>query len=154
MKGNRIWVAIGVIIGVVLIGLLALGHFLNADTYRGQIEAALSNALGRQVQLGHLSFSVFSGSLEASSPSIADDPASSHGPFLTAEDIRIGVKTWDLVFDHQLHITGLTVDQPKITPLRRADGVWNYSSLGAKSQPGRRKTPREQRAAACCRTLQ
>ena len=135
MKSKRIWVVAGVAVGVILIGLLVLEHFLDADTYRGQIEAALTSALGRQVQLGHLSFSIFSGSLEASSPSIADDPAFSHQPFLTASDIKIGVKTWDLVFDRQLHITGIAVDQPKITLLRRTDGEWNYSSLGGKSQP-------------------
>jgi AsmA protein len=135
MKSKRIWVVLAVVVGVILIGLLALEHFLDADTYHGRIEAALSDVLGRQVQLGHLSFSIFSGSLEAATPSIADDPAFSHQPFLTAQDIKIGVKTWDLVFDHQLHVTGLTVDQPKITLLRRADGVWNYSSLGSKGQP-------------------
>lgn len=136
MKSKRVWVVAGVVVGVILVGLLVIEHFLDADTYRGQIEAALSSALGRQVELGHLSFSIFSGSLEASSPSIADDPAFSHQPFLTAKEIKIGVKTWDLVFSHQLHITGITVDQPKIMLLRRADGEWNYSSLGGKSQPG------------------
>ena len=134
MKNKRIWIVLGAIVAVLLVGLLVLEHFLDADTYRGRIEAALSDALGRQVQLGHLSFSIFSGSLTASSPSIADDPAFSNQPFLTAEDIRIGVETWPLVFDHQLHVTGLTVDQPKITLLRRADGVWNYSSLGGKKE--------------------
>lgn len=135
MKSKRIWVVMGVVVAVILIGLLAVEHFLDADTYRGRIESALTSALGRQVTLGHLSFSIFSGSLVASSPSIADDPAFSRQPFLTASDIKIGVKTWDLVFDHQLHITGITVDQPAITLLRRTDGVWNYSSLGGKSQP-------------------
>lgn len=135
MKNKRIWIVLAAVVGVVLIGLFVLEHFLNADTYRGRIEAALSDSLGRQVELGHLSFSIFSGSLEAAAPSIADDPAFSRQPFLTAEDIRIGVKTWDLVFDHQVHVTGIAVDQPKITLLRRADGEWNYSSLGGKSQP-------------------
>src|ERR1700739_149178 len=134
MKIKRIWIVLTAVVGVVLIGLLALEHFMHADTYRGQIEAAFSDSLGRQVRLGHLSFSNFSGSLDAPTSSIADDPAFSQQPFLTAGDVRIGVKIWALVFDHQLRIRGITVVQPKITLLRRADGTWNYSSLGAGSQ--------------------
>ena len=134
MKIKRIWIILAVIAGVLLIGLLLAQHFLDADTYRGRIEAMLSDSLGRQVQLGHLSFSIFSGSLVAATPSIADDPAFSSQPFLTAKDVRIGVETGALLFHRELHITGFTVEEPKITLLRRADGAWNYSSLGGKEK--------------------
>lgn len=136
MKSKRIWIILAAIVCVVLIGAFVIDHFLDADTYRGNIEAALSQSLDRQVQLGHLSFSIFTGSLEASSLSVADDPSFSRNPFLTAKDILIGVKIWPLVFNHQLHITGITIDQPSITLLRRADGTWNYSSLGNSSHRG------------------
>lgn len=109
-------------------------HLLDADTWRGKIEAALSDSLGRPVQLGHLSFSLLSGSLAAESLSIADDPSFSAQPFLTARDIRIGVAVLPLVMHHELHIASLTIDQPKISLLRREDGVWNYSSLGGKGK--------------------
>ena len=105
-------------------------HFLNADTYRGQIEASLSNSLGRPVQLGHLSFSLLSGSLVASAPSIADDPAFSREPFLTAKDIHLRVETGALLFHHQVHIRGLTINAPSIQLLRTENGTWNYSSMG------------------------
>ena len=48
----------------------------------GRIEKALSDSLGRPVQLGHLSFSLFSGSLVADNVAIADDPAFGSTPFL------------------------------------------------------------------------
>lgn len=134
MKNKRIWIILAAVVCLLLIGAFALDHFLNANTYRGRIEAALSQSLNRQVRLGNLSFSIFTGSLEASSLSIADDPSFSRQPFLTAKDIRIGVHIWPLITSHQLHITGITIDQPSITLLRRANGAWNYSTLGSSAQ--------------------
>ena len=133
MKSKRIWIILAAVVCILLIGAFAIDHFLNADTYRGRIETALSQSLNRQVTLGHLSFSIFTGSLEASSLSIADDPSFSSKPFLTAKDIAIGVKIWPLITSRQLNITGITVDQPSITLLSRANGTWNYSTLGGKS---------------------
>lgn len=138
MKIKRTWMILAAAVALLLIGFFVVQHLLDADTYRGRIEAALSDSLGRPVQLGHLSFSLFSGSLVASSPSIADDPAFSNQPFLTAKEILIGVETGALLFHRELHITGFTIDQPKIILLRAENGTWNYSSLGGADK---RKAP-------------
>ena len=138
---KRSWIVLGVVVGVLLIGVFIVQHLLDADTYRSRIETTLSNSLGRPVQLGHLSFSLFTGSLVAEAPSIGDDPAFSGQPFLTAEDVHIGVETGPLLFHRELHITGFTIDQPKITLLRAANGTWNYSSLGSQ---GKAKAPTAQ----------
>lgn len=134
MRSQRLWIIVSATISVLVIGIFTVGHFLDADTYRPRIQAALSTSLGRPVQLGHLSFSLFSGNLVAESASIADDPAFSAQPFLTAKDIRIGVETGPLVLHHEIHITGLTVDKPAITLIRNQSGTWNYSSLGGESK--------------------
>ncbi len=124
------------VVVLVLIGIVALliPHFLDADTYRGRIESALSESLGRKVTLGHLQFSLFSGSLVAQNASIADDPRYSRDPFLQASRIKIGVEVKPLIFDRQLHITGFEIDDPKVSLLRASNGVWNYSSLGNKDK--------------------
>ena len=130
---RRIWIIVACVIVVIVVLPVIAGHLLNADRYRGQIQAALTQSLGRSVTLGPLSFSIFSGSLVADSPSIADDPRFSSRPFLAAKDIRIGVDTGAYLFHHELHISSLTVDQPQINLLRAANGTWNYSSLGGKN---------------------
>ena len=142
-KFQRVWFVVAVVVAVLIIGFFVAQHFLNADTYRGRIEAALSDSLGRQVQLGHLDFSLFSGSLVASAPSISDDPSFSNQPFLTAKDIHIGVEVGKLLFSRELHITGFTVDKPQIHLLRKEDGTWNYSSLGGqgKAKPTESSNP-------------
>ncbi len=135
---KRSWIVLAAIVVIALVGLFIAQHFLDADTYRGRIEATLSASLGRPVQLGHLSFSLFTGSLVAEAPSIADDPAFNNQPFLTAQEVHIGVQTGALILHRELHITGFTINQPKITLLRATNGIWNYSSLGGE---GKRKAP-------------
>ncbi|NUQ27932.1 MAG: AsmA family protein [Acidobacteriaceae bacterium] len=135
---KRSWVIIAGIVLLVLVGFFAVGHLLDADTYRGRIEKALSDSLGRPVQLGHLDFSLFSGSLLAESPAIADDPAFSNQPFLTAKSVHIGVEVLPLLLHRQVHINGFTIDQPKIILIRAENGTWNYSSIGSE---GKRKAP-------------
>jgi AsmA protein len=137
-KIRQSWIVLAGAAALLLIGVFTVSHFLEADTYRSRIEKVLTDSLGRPVQLGHLSFSLFSGSLLAEAPSIADDPAFSSAPFLTAKDVRIGVELTPLLIHHQLHITGFTLHQPTIVLLRAENGTWNYSSLGSE---GKRKAP-------------
>lgn len=133
--GKRLGVWGGVALLVVIVGLAAARALVNADAYRGRIEAALTQSLGRQVTLGHLDASVLSGSLVATTPSIADDPSFSSDPFLTAKQIKIGVDMLPLLLHHTLRVTGFTIEAPKISLVRADDGTWNYSSLGGKSTP-------------------
>lgn len=137
-KIKRIWIILAAVGALFLIGFFVVQHLLDADTYRGRIEAALSDSLGRRVQLGQLSASLSSGSFVAAAPSIADDPAFSGQPFLTAKDVRISVEMGPLLLHRELHITGFSIDQPRITLIRAANGTWNYSSLG---NEGKRKAP-------------
>lgn len=137
-KIKRSWIISAAVVVVLLIGFFVIEHLLDADTYRGRIETAISDSLGRQAKLGHLDFSLLSGSLVADAPSIADDPAFSNQPFLTAKSVHIGVEVGPLIFHRELHITSFTIDQPKITLLRAENGRWNYSSIGGE---GKRKAP-------------
>ena len=141
MKNRRILTIMALVVVLLGVALLAVPHFLDADTYRGRVEAALSESLGRPVQLGHLDFSLFSGSLLADGLTIGDDPAFSKDAFLTAKDVKIGVETGPLVFHRELHVTGLTIDEPGITLLRKGDGTWNYSTLGGKRKPAASDNP-------------
>lgn len=137
---KRGWIILAAVIVVLLVVAFAISHLLDADTYRNRIEKALSDALGRNVQLGHLDFSLFSGSLVAESPTIADDAAFSTQPFLSAKDVRIGVEVMPLLLHRQIHIQGFTIDEPKITLIRAENGTWNYSSIGGE---GKAKTSQD-----------
>jgi AsmA protein len=128
---HRKWVKIaGAVAGIIVLLLIVLPFFVNADTFRPTIEQKISAALGRSVTLGHLSFSLLSGSLVADNVSIADDPTFSSAPFFQSKSLHIGVSTAALLFTRQLHISSFTAEAPQIQLIQKSDGTWNYASLG------------------------
>jgi AsmA protein len=135
MARHRLWITIAAVAGgIILILLIAIPFLLNADNYRPRIESALSDATGRKVTLGHLSFSLFTGSLTADQLSIADDPAFSQQPFVQAKQVHIGIEVGPLLFHKQILIRGITIDTPQINLIQNQANVWNYASLGNSSK--------------------
>ena len=128
---RRPWVKVAAIIAALFVVVLVLVPFLvNADTFRPTLESQLSSALGRKVTLGHLSFSLLTGSLVANDIAIADDPAFSASPFVQAQSLHIGVHIAPLLFHHQVEITKLTVTSPSINLIHVGNGKWNFSTIG------------------------
>ena len=119
-----------IVVVVILLILIITPFFIDADRFRPDIESALSDKLGRKVQIGHLSVSLFSGSLEADQISIADDPAYNSGAFLTAKSLAVGIDVMPLIFSRDLRVHALEFKEPQIELLRTAAGVWNFSTLG------------------------
>lgn len=124
-------ITVAVIVALLLI-LIITPFFINADTFRPQIEQALGHMLGRKVEIGHLRVSLFSGSLDANQISISDDPAYSPRPFLTANSLAVGINVMPLIFHHTLQVRSFTFADPHIQLLRDAHGNWNFASLGGK----------------------
>src|SRR5580704_16899473 len=125
---------IGIVI-VVLILIVVIAPFLiPVNSFRPEIEQQASAALGRKVDVGNLSLSLFSGSLGADNLAIADDPKFSSAPFLTAKSVSVGVEVMPLIFSKTLNVTGVVIDSPQVSLIRNAAGDWNYSTLGASPQ--------------------
>src|SRR5947207_9345671 len=122
-------IVLGSIVALILLIVLCIPLFLNADAFRTRIETALTTSLGRKVTMGKLDLSVFSGSLVAENATIADDPAFSNQPFLQASKVKIGIEVLPLIFSREIHITGFAIDSPKINLLRTANGTWNYTTI-------------------------
>ncbi len=112
---NKRWIRVVVAVVVLLAAaMLVVPLFVNADAFRPALESQLSSALGRKVTLGHLSFSLWSGSLVADNVAIADDPSFSTGPFLQAKSLRIGVEVGALLFHHQVQVTKFVAESPQV----------------------------------------
>jgi AsmA protein len=122
---------VGIVI-VVLILLVVIAPFLiPVNHFRPEIEEQASAALGRKVEVGNLSLSLFSGALGADNLSIADDPKFSTAPFLTAKSVNVGVEVMPLILSKTLNVTSIVIDAPQVSLIRNAAGDWNYSTLGA-----------------------
>jgi len=127
---------IAIVVGILIVIAVALPFLVDVNSFRPKLEGELTAALGRQVKVGNLGLSIFSGAVSADNISIADDPAFSKDPFVTAKQLKAGVEVIPLVFSKTLHVTGITLDEPQITLLKAANGTWNFSSLGGNpSQP-------------------
>jgi AsmA protein len=126
--------------------VLVAPFLIPVNQFRPTIEEKASAALGRKVDVGNLSLSLFTGSLAADNLAIADDVKFSKSPFLTAKSIKVGVELVPLILHKDLNITNIVIDGPEVTLLRNPGGEWNYSSFGAsaaKSQ-GNQATPAQQ----------
>src|SRR5580704_16388899 len=118
---------------ILLVILIALPLLINVNSFRPKIESELMSALGRQVTMGNLSLSILSGSVVADNIAIADDPAFSRSPFITAKSLKVGVELMPLIFSRQLNMNEIKLDQPEITLLKLGNGKWNFSSIGGAS---------------------
>ena len=122
---------IGGIVVLLLLIILALPFFINVNQFKPTLETKLGVAMGRKVAIGDIGLSIISGSVTVKDVSVADDPAFSNSPFLTAKSLDVGVAMMPLIFSRQLNISSFTIQDPEITLLHNASGTWNYSTLGA-----------------------
>jgi AsmA protein len=122
---------LAIVIAVILVILIAIPFFIDANAFRPKLETELTGALGREVKVGNLSLSLFSGSVSADDISIADDPAFSKSPFVQAKSLKVGVELMPLIFSKTLNVTELTLKDPEISLVKSENGEkWNFSSIG------------------------
>ncbi|HYK91554.1 MAG TPA: AsmA family protein [Acidobacteriota bacterium] len=124
------------IIVLLLVALIVAVPFLvDANQFRPKVESELTSALGREVKVGNLKLSLFSGGVAADEISIGDDPSFSRSPFVRARSLSVGVELKPLIFSREVRITGITLDQPEITLIHSAAGNWNFSTISSASTP-------------------
>ncbi|HVB88004.1 MAG TPA: AsmA family protein [Candidatus Dormibacteraeota bacterium] len=121
----------GIVVGVLILIVVALPLFINVNTFKPTLESDLSGALGRKVAIGNIQLSILSGGVTVDNVSIADDPAFSTSPFLTAKKLTAGVNLFPLIFSKKLEVRSFTISDPQVTLLRSPSGTWNFSSLGS-----------------------
>ena len=135
---------VAIVVGVLIVIVIVVPFLVPVNQFRGTIEEKASAALGRKVEVGNLSLSLFSGALGADNLAIADDPKFSNSSFLTAKSVKVGVEIMPLIFSKTLNVTDIAIDSPQVSLIRNAVGQWNYSSLGgsaAKSQAKQGSAP-------------
>jgi AsmA protein len=126
---------LAIVLGILIVILIAVPMFVDVNAFRPKLESAISGALGREVRVGNLSLSLWSGAVEADQISVADDPAFSKSPFVEAKSLKVGVELIPLIFSKSLRVTEVILNQPEIDLVRSEGGAqWNFSSLGNKSK--------------------
>ncbi|MGZ6423646.1 MAG: AsmA family protein, partial [Bdellovibrionota bacterium] len=131
---NRALRWLGILVALLLVIALALPFLIDANQFRPRLEAALTQALGREVKLGDLKLSLLSGGVAATDLSIADDPSFSKTPFIRAKSLKVGVELQPLLFSKKLNVTGIEIENPEIALIQSSTGKWNFASMGGKSE--------------------
>ena len=103
---KKLLIVIGVIIVLLVVIAAALPFLIDVNRFKPELEADLSTALGRKVQIGNIGLSLFSGSVKVDNVSIADDPAFGGAPFLQAKQLAAGVAIQPLIFSKKLEGLG------------------------------------------------
>ena len=93
---KRVLKIVAIILGLLIVLLIAIPFFIDANTFKPKLESELTDALGRSVKVGNLSLALLSGGVAADNISIADDPQFSNAPFLQAKSLKVGVEYDDL----------------------------------------------------------
>jgi AsmA protein len=131
---KKLLIAGSAIAGLLVISILGLVLFLDANQFRPQLEQTMAEALGRTVTIGHIKGALLSGGVAVEDLSIADDPAFSGAPFVTAKAVTVGVNLMPLILSRSLRVQTIRLEDPQVVLLRSASGRWNFSSLvGASS---------------------
>jgi AsmA protein len=131
-KGHRILKVAALCVVLLIIILITLPFLIDINQFKPQLESKLSDALGRSVKLGNLKLSLLSGSVMVEEIAIADNPAFSKSPFLSAKSVKAAVELKPLIFSKSIRIDGITLDKPDITLISSSSGSWNFSDLGRK----------------------
>ena len=135
----------GIAVGaaVLIAGALTAYAFFNLSSIvarnQQRILAHVSDALGRQVQVGKMQAQIGWGvSVDVSGLTIADDPAFSAKPFLAANEVSIDVEFFPLLVG-DARVTRLELIKPDIRIVMNAGGDLNVSTIGTSPEDVRRK---------------
>jgi AsmA protein len=124
------------ILGLILVVAIGLWLFFDANRFRPILEEKLSAALGRKVTAGNIRLALLSGGMSVEDLAIADDPAFSAQPFVTAKTVTVGVDLMPLLLSRSLRVESFRLEQPRVVLIHAASGAWNFSRLGGTSPGG------------------
>jgi AsmA protein len=144
---KKILIVFGALVALLLVVILILPSLIDANRFKPEIQSQLGSALGRNVQIGNIKLSIFSGGVVVDDVSISDDPAFSKSKFLTAKELTVGVHLMPLIFSKQLEVESITVSKPEVFLLRNSAGVWNYSSVDGNASKAAAKPANEPKSA-------
>jgi uncharacterized protein involved in outer membrane biogenesis len=103
---------------------------IQGERLRPKLEAELSAATGRRVEMRTLAFSLRHMALSAADLTVAEDPTfGGHVPFLQARSAQFKVRFAPLIFAHEAQVNAVSIENPIVMLRQDAAGAWNYFSL-------------------------
>ena len=137
---GRPLIVVGSIVGALILVLIAIFIYAAANLNsiiaenRGFLLQRVSAALGRKIEVAQISAHLGWGvSADLTGVTIADDPAFSARPFVSASDVSAKLELIPLLA-RQLRVSRVVLKEPEIRIVRNAQGQLNVSTLGKKNE--------------------
>ena len=111
---KKLLITVSAVAGLMVVAVLGLWLFLDVNRFRPQLEEAMGGALGRKVSIGNIRIALLSGGMAIEDLSIADDPAFSTAPFVTAKAVTVGVDLMPLIFSRSLRVESFRLDRKSV----------------------------------------
>src|SRR5271170_1082104 len=147
MTLRRLVLISGIVVGAIVLiaaGLTVYAYFNLSSlvaSNQSRILARLSDALGRQVEVGKVQAQMGWGvSVEISGLTIADDPGFSSKPFLAASEVSADVEFFPLL-SGRARVSKLHLLKPEIQHILNAAGNLNLDSLGSNPTQAQKAAP-------------
>jgi uncharacterized protein involved in outer membrane biogenesis len=125
-----------------LAALLALASLvlalLDFSSEREMVQRALERFTGQPVEVGEINVRLsWRGRLMATCGPIRAhlDPASGDGYLFEVESVDAGVDLWSYIWHGDIVVGPVYLDSPRLILVKRADGTWNWRSMGAHQAP-------------------
>ncbi len=130
MPGNLtrrgVWVLIAL---ALLLAAVFLPPLVNANRYRAQVVSAIGKAIGRRVSVSNIELQLLPRpAIVLSTFVVNDDPSYGPEPMLRAENVTAYIRLRSL-WRRQLEVGTLSLENPSLNLVRRADGHWNIEDL-------------------------
>ena len=123
---------------VALVGLAIYNLSAIIDHNQKRILALVSNGLGRSVAVDQIHANLGLGiAIEVDGLRVADDPAFSQLPFISANQVSMEVEFLPLIRYGRANVVKLDLIKPDIRILRTAGGKLNIATLGSSPAPRR-----------------
>lgn len=116
---------------VLLVGVVvALPFLIDANRFRGPLQAKLEKSLDRPVSLGDMTLKVFPLSLRVADVVIGQPLGFvSKSPFLQAKEVFVRVALFPLLGGN-VDVQAVELQSPTVELIRSATGKWNYETKG------------------------
>jgi uncharacterized protein involved in outer membrane biogenesis len=139
------WIGGGLL--AMLVALLTLvPTFIDVGIFKRTYLPLFEEALHRGVDVGEVRLSLVpTPSIRITNLSVSDKPAFATKPFFTAEQLRLRLKLWPLLFG-RFEVTEFVLEKPVMNLVKQSDGSFNYGEIGGKkilgsTRPEAKKKP-------------
>ncbi|MBI2207074.1 MAG: AsmA family protein [Candidatus Rokubacteria bacterium] len=137
MKRLVIWggAAVAAIVVLTIVAAVALPRLVDTPRVQSLIATQASQALGRPVSFSSVSASLFPlPSVILKDLKVAEDPRFGTSPFLALDRGELRLKLGALA-SGRIEFGGLVLKKPVIAIVQDGQGRWNFSTLGASTEP-------------------